>query len=166
MQFNRLPDEEAAKALSARTAKNLQNAEAYAKDVSNGAKQSCGAQDFKKSDYISHCRIAVKWPGDAEVYGCSATKIGDNRLATAAHCFLDPEKVGYPGKTTGLSSLLEADDRFQPYTPMGIWLPLTPCVLVLIPRVLAGARGRGKGVCAGSEHMTNVGGHRWRCTLL
>lgn len=94
VQFSRRSDQEAARKLGQATAENVDQAEALAEDsLDYEAKVlSCGTEAFKKTEYNTHCLIAYKYPSVYES-SCSAAKIGNNRLATAAHCFYDTEQV-------------------------------------------------------------------------
>lgn len=63
-------------------------------DIANQADEkptrtACGT-GVSTHTYASHCRIMATFPdgpGKVTTRGCSATQIGNNRLATAAHCF-------------------------------------------------------------------------------
>lgn len=94
VQFSRRSDQEAARKLRQATAENVDQAEALAEDSLDYDAEvvSCGTEAFKKTEYNTHCLIAYKYPSGYES-SCSASKIGNNRLATAAHCFYNPSEV-------------------------------------------------------------------------
>jgi len=52
--------------------------------------RACGDGNLQASDTASSCRIITSI---SKVSGCSAVKIGSNRLATAAHCLYDHQKA-------------------------------------------------------------------------